>query len=788
MIKKAYFIDADYVVHKEDVYIRLYVKGKKLCRVYYKYEPYFYVDAPSKEKETIARVKAQTKTGETARVDRVEEVKKIVNGTEKKLLRVYCKKPSYVPELKATIPFNCYEYSIPFAKRFMFDFELVPFSLITYDREGKFITKIIKQKETEMSLSVLAFDIETYNPRGAPREQIDPAIMISWAGKTKGVVTYKESKREFVTKKNDEKEMLEEFHKVLQKENPDVIAGYNSANFDLPYLEKRTEATKAECYFGMWPGKIKGINKGLIKGVKTKGRIHVDLYPAARFFGFIGLVKTNQYTLEAVYNALTGKQKKMVQRLNIWEIWDSNSIDELADYSLMDATSTLEIANEFLPIFRELSIITKMPLFDVSLSTSGQLVEQLLMFNSIKRNMIIPPKPHAGTIQERLSNPIQGAYVKLPQPGIYENIAVMDFRGLYPSIIISYNISPETITNDDENVNVSPEGTKFLKKPMGLIPSVLEELVDYRTEIKKKLKKIDKDSEEYKRLYARQFSLKILANSFYGFSAYPRARWYSRECGSSTTAWGRQHILETIEEAGKHGLEVLYSDTDSVFMLYKKKDEVLQFMETVNKKLPEKMELELEAFYPRGVFVTKKIGGKEVGAKKKYALIDEEGRIKIRGFELVRRDWSGIARRTQRRVLEAILKEGSKEKAVNIVQEIIKKLKEGKVELEDLAISTQISKPPSQYEIKSPEISAALKAQKRGIEIQKGSVIRYVVTKNGKSISEKAELLEYAENYDVEYYLNNQLIPAVMKILKELGYQEEDLKVGGKQQSLDSFF
>ena len=217
-------------------------------------------------------------------------------------------------------------------------------------------------------------------------------------------------------------------------------------------------------------------------------------------------------------------------------------------------------------------------------------------------------------------------------------------------------------------------------------------------------------------------------------------------------------------------------------------------MEKINKSLPGNMELELEGFYPRGVFVGKK--GEERGAKKKYAMIGEDGRIKIRGFELVRRDWSQVAKETQRMVLEAILKEGSKEKAVKIVREAVERLKSGKVPLEELAITTQLNKAPGKYEVTSPELAAAEKAAKRGVPIEKGSVIQYVIVKTGKTtkassapISERAEPVDFVKegDYDADYYINNQVLPSVMKILKELGYSEYDLKIGGKQKSLLSF-
>jgi DNA polymerase I len=138
-------------------------------------------------------------------------------------------------------------------------------------------------------------------------------------------------------------------------------------------------------------------------------------------------------------------------------------------------------------------------------------------------------------------------------------------------------------------------------------------------------------------------------------------------------------------------------------------------------------------------------------------------------------------------VLEAILKEGSKEKAVRIIRDTVERLKGGKVRLEDLAISTQITKDPGSYEVASPELSAAMKLKKAGVIVERGSMISYVVGKAGKSISEKAVPLELATDYDPEYYINNQVLPSVMKIMKELGYDEYSMKFGGKQKSLDSF-
>ncbi len=789
VVRKAYFLDASYIIRNGKTYVALTVKTKKkVVKLYYQYDPYFLVDAPDDKKEAIEMMEGFV-SGESVSPVRVEEVEILLGLERKKLLKVICKKPADVPVLKNMLPFKCYEYSIPFAKRFIFDFQLIPNAVIKYERKGRIITKIIETGNEEVELKKLAFDIETYNPLGMPREKKDPVIMISYCGKKKGVITTKKSKEKYVETVGSEKEILERFSEIVHEEDPDIIFGYNSANFDIPYLETRAKITGAQLSMGRWEPSFRKIKKGMINGVEINGRTHIDLYPITRFFGFIGVVKAQNFTLDAVASDVLGKRKVELKKDEMWKLWDEGWIDKLAFYSLTDSELTAELGKRYLPVEMELSTLTRMPLFDTSLSTSGQLVENLLIYNAAKRGMVIPPKPAGEAVGERINNPIKGAFVKLPEPGVYENIAVMDFRGLYPSIIVSYNIDPDTLTEKKgEGVVESPTGALFETKTRGLVPSVLDYLIDFRVKLKKKLKTLKPDSDEYVRLAARSQGIKILSNSFYGYLGYARSRWYSRKCAESVTAFGRKHIQETIKAAEDKGFKVLYADTDSVFLIYKNKKEVLDFVDAINKSLPEKMELEFEGFYPRGVFVSKKTG-EEKGAKKKYAMIGEDGRVKIRGFELVRRDWSVIAKNTQRKVLEAILKEGSKSKAVKIVKESIGRLRSGKVPMEELVIITQLNKDPrGGYDIKSPELSAAKKLMAAGKPVEKGSIISYVITRKGTSISEKATPLEMAKDYDADYYINNQVLPAVMKILKELGYDEYGLKVGGKQEGLESFF
>ena len=146
-------------------------------------------------------------------------------------------------------------------------------------------------------------------------------------------------------------------------------------------------------------------------------------------------------------------------------------------------------------------------------------------------------------------------------------------------------------------------------------------------------------------------------------------------------------IKSIIEKINKEGYQVIYSDTDSISFLQnnKTKAQVFKFLEELNSELPGIMELELEDFYKRGIWVTKRTG--EFGAKKKYALIDYNNKLKIRGFETVRRDWCNLARETQNKVLKLILEDGNEKKAVEFLRGIVKDVKERKIDLKKIIYS-----------------------------------------------------------------------------------------------------
>ena len=677
-------------------------------------------------------------------------------------------------------------------------------SIQSINGEIKIAQKIVPS-QGDFEGRALAFDLET---KMGKKFTIggEPILMVSIVANQLGLKEEKKPNYERVmsygTKKveklqilGSEKELIEKLIFELNNKENSFIITYNGDNFDFAYARERAKKEGLKFEINNFAPKTR--RHGLDNAVKLSGIQHIDAYQIMRFLQRTGAVQTPKLDIETVSEKVFGEYKEKVLPKEITDAWESKDEKKLArlvDYNLKDSRVAFRIAKDFLPLFVEISKLTSQTLYDTTRSTTSQMVEDLLLKEAHVRGVIAPNKPKENEVAARSTNPIKGAFVKEPLAGLHEKIAVLDFASLYPSIIITHNISPDTLNCEHAECkkNISPDGTWFCQKKKGLFPEILSSMLKQRLAFKKEYKKKKKEGIDDKILFAKQWALKIILNSVYGYLGYPRARWYSRECASATTSWEREYIHQTIAKAEKAGFEVLYGDTDSNFllMLDKTKEDVENFVEKVNNELPEGMELEIDGFYSRGIFVTKKEGG---AAKKRYALIDEKGGLKIVGFEYVRRDWCIIAKETQKKVLELVLSQGKPESAVEYVKKILKELKEGKVPKKDLVIMTLLQRNLKDYTSIGPHVAAAEKAIARGKELGVGSMLSFIVTKgSGKvkqSISDKADLEEFVKegDYDSDYYIENQVLPAVLKIIQELGYSKEDLIQGGKQTGLSAW-
>lgn len=660
--------------------------------------------------------------------------------------------------------------------------------------------------DTIKDFKILSFDIEVHNFRGAPRASTDAITTISISsnyGLKRVLVTKKfENPPPYVEFLDSEMDMIKRFCEIVKKEAPDVIVSYNGDQFDLPYLRTRAARYRIELDLGFTQSPMKLVRKGRSRSARFAGLVHLDLYPFISNL-IAPTLRTETLDLSSVSAELLGEEKVKVDWEELWNMWQEGGekLRKLVEYALTDAELTCKLCEKLLPLLVELSKVVNLPLFHVSRMSYSQLVESYLMKEAEHLNQLIPNRPKKEVILERKEKSYMGAFVFEPSPGFYKNIAILDFRSLYPTIIVTHNICPTTINCEccKKDGIFTPEILKagkkvvyhFCKKKGGFIPTLLNDLLFRRGRIKEMLKRIDQSDPDYKILEARDYALKTIANATYGYLGFARARWYCLECAESITAFGRKYIIEVVNSAWSFGFRVIYGDTDSIMISFegKSKEDVLRFFRLVNEKLPGIMELELRGFYPAGIWVSKR-GEIERGAKKKYALIDESGKIIVKGFEFVRRDWANIAKQVQMEVLTAILKENDPERALQIVRDIISKLKEHKVPLEELVIYTQLTREFKEYESLGPHITAAMRGAQKGYYAEPGTIIKWIVIEGPGKISERAYLYEDVKGkklkYDPEYYIRHQILPAVQGILEVLGFSLNDI-LSKKQEKLEKF-
>jgi DNA polymerase I len=774
--------DCDYTAMDDKTVVRLYCIDGEEERIILddSHQPYIYaiplVPDARERIEDLVKVSRE----KVVQAQSVVGAKRIVDGKETAVLQIFFRYPFDVPELRDDIRqyADIYEYDIPFIRRYLLDSGiplLVPVAIKTEVRDGnEYLVSVSADGSREPPLKAISLDIETYKRGGSmPSAKDDPIIMVSTADGTEAkVFSWKEC--EGACAYADEKGMLEAVFAYLDESKARIVMTYNGDNFDLPYIKKRCEVLGVSHPFATHM-RIK--NRGQSASAEIPGLIHMDLYPIVR-----KNVNLPRYTLEVVYKEYLGKDKSDIPGAKIWKYWeDASLLSTLATYSMEDAVATYEIGEQLLPLSYELAKIVNQKLFDVGRASSSALVEWLLMGRCVAAGELIPNTPSSSDLRQRFGDTYEGAYVVEPVKGVHDHIFYFDFRSLYPSIIISHNVDTKTIDCKCCRDNVAPTGHWFCRNIKGFIPPILEELLSERYRIKKEMKEATGLMKQS--LFGQQWALKILANSFYGYLGYPRSRWYSKESAESITAWGRQYIGDVIEEAGHEGYLVVYGDTDSLFVSSSEKDEgkARAFLMHVNETLPKTMELEMEGYFRRGVFVT----------KKKYALIDEEGVITTKGLEVVRRDWTGIAKKTQQRVLEKILLDGDVEGAKALVQQVTRDIKENNVPVKDLVIDTQLTMGLNQYKTEGPHVAIARLLKDRGEDIKMGSIISYLVLKGSGRIRDKAiPAADYnGETIDADYYIQNQVLPAVGRILEPLGYTKEDLEYHKtRQSSLEGWF
>jgi len=587
--KRFVLLDIDYITENDKAVIRLFGKlkgdeeGKSIIVLDKSFKPYIYV-VPNDEEQCIEDLNEFD-------VEMVGWARKGYMGENKDFLKVTLYHPQDVPKLRDKIRSidsvkDIMEHDIPFYRRYLIDKAIFPMAEVLVNGECLDNNSVNFMCESDVcvfemkgdpkpidsefpELKTLSFDIEVRNPKGMPQAEEDPIIMISLSSNQglQTVLSTKKSSLEFVETLKTEAHMLERFVEIVKSENPDLLIGYNSDNFDMPYIRDRATKLNVKMRIGTDGSGLKFMRRGYTNSALIKGRIHVDLYLLSRRY-----LQLDRYTLERVYKELFDEQKVDVPGDEIFEYWDDGGekLETLFKYSLDDAVSVTKIGEKLLPLSMELTRLVGQPFFDIARMATGQMVEWYLIRKAYEIGDMVPNKPSSSQYSERRGKKAEGGYVKDPVKGLHENIVSFDFRSLYPSIIISKNVSPDTLVLqcEDEDCYIAPElGHKFLKKPIGFVPSIIGNILKERVKLKNQMKDAVNPREKQV-LDVQQQALKRLANSMYGVYGYSRFRWYRIECAEAVTAWGRDFIKKTMLKAEEYGFKAIYADTDGFYATF----------------------------------------------------------------------------------------------------------------------------------------------------------------------------------------------------------------------------
>jgi len=775
-----YLLDVSYEIHGGVPTILLWGvsdDGRRILIVDKSFRPYFYVILREEVDEYGVLSKIKILSRGDSPITSTEVGYKKYYGKPVKVVKITTVKPEAVRDYRELVKklkdvVDVVEADIRFSMRYVLDSDVPPCQW--YEAEVEPLEGVSGYRVNSMyglagrlrpldrtvppRLRILALDIEVYNPRGAVDPSRDPVIVISLAtsdGDLKLLTASEGSPPQ-------DRDLVKEFINYVLAYDPDIVVGYNSNKFDLPYLVERASKLGLSLDIGRVRG---GIPRPSVHGhYSIPGRLHVDIY---NFAEEIPEIKIKSLDTVADYLGVMKKSERtLIPGHEIHAYWDDRSKRGLLlNYAKDDVVSTLRLSEKFIPFAMQLSSLTGLPLDQVGAASVGYRLEWYLMRSAVKMGELIPNR------LEREYEPYKGAVVLEPKKGVHSNVAVLDFTSMYPNIMVKYNIGPDTYVEGECENHYKIPGTNycFRKDPPGFYKSVLETLLRLRRVVREEMKKYPLGSPEHLILDERQRALKILANASYGYMGWVGARWYFKPGAEAVTAIGRDTIKKAISLAENLGLEVIYGDTDSLFI--SNRPEVSKFIEEVMKVL--ELEIKVDKVYKR-VFFTE--------AKKRYVGILDDGRIDIVGFEAVRGDWSEIAKEVQENVAKIVLETGDTKKATDYVRSVVLELKQQKIPLEKLVIWKTLTKSLDEYEVNAPHVTAAKKMIGLGFKVEKGDKIGYVITRGQTPISSRAApyFMAKLSDIDVDYYVKHQIVPAAMRILEYFGVSEKQLEAISK--------
>ena len=638
--------------------------------------------------------------------------------------------------------------------------------------------------------------------------------------------------------KGSETDILSGISRIVREKDPDIITGYNIDNFDLPRIQMRARSLARKGDFSVqadmfgW-GRVPIIeseSKRLIPGRETNrrtwrihGRCVLDAWWQART-----VLRPKRETLKFVCQLLWPEDEDLhkmdVDASKMDKEWAERP-DVVMKYCVQDTILPLRILDKISAVKRKeaLASVAAVPLEIAISGTTSQWIDSLVIRLADKENVAVPRTNRGGR-----GDQIVGGYVHEVEAGVHRWVAVLDFKSMYPSIMITNNICYTTRIDEKarpdeapkEGYHESPYGAKFLpaETRRGLVPRLLDDLMELRAHHKAALKEAQDSGDTVAEQFhdEMQYAVKILMNSFYGVFASKFYRFTHDDLGSSITAWARSNIKSIIKQLDEENHHVVYSDTDSVFVQAPIKegipskvptegDDLVVWNEAVSSMVEFGQEI-AERFTKEGAELEFETGLSSFfshGAKKRYVgqMVWPESKLLVRGYEVRRTDSFTILTDAMTELFAMIL-DGETDQAVQHCIDLIKRVKSGDVQPRDLVISKSCKgkvRDNGQIDFTTiyanPDRLVHVRAAKQriaaGLNFTPGMKVGWLVTNASKSPMGitawlEDETGEVQTDYDPEFYIK-RLATALGRITEAFGWTGDDLIKGNRQATLFSF-
>ncbi|MEM2818898.1 MAG: type B DNA-directed DNA polymerase, partial [Nitrososphaerota archaeon] len=390
-----------------------------------------------------------------------------------------------------------------------------------------------------------------------------------------------------------------------------------------------------------------------------------------------------------------------------------------------------------------ISRISRLPIEDVCRHGVSGWIKSLLYYEHRRRGYLIPRSDELleekGVISTRPiieGKKYRGAIVVDPIPGVHFNVIVLDFASLYPSILKEWNLSYETVrcVHEECRDNIVPETTHWIcKKRKGIQSELIGCLRDIRVRIYKPLSSDRSLPDLQRRWYGVvQRALKVFLNAAYGVFGFEGFPLYCPPVAESTTAIARYIFLQTINKAKSSNIEVIYGDTDSLFLKSQDEKSIEEILNWARKSLH--LDLEIDKKYRYIVFSMR---------KKNYLGLTDKGIVDVKGLTGKKKHIPKFIKEAfdeMVKVLQEVKDEDSLREAKNTIREIVRtwynKLKNGEFDLQDLSFKVMLSRGVDKYvKTTPPHVKAARKLIQKGIQVTSGDIIEYVKTKDKDGVT-----------------------------------------------------